>query len=45
MSGQLGQVLYVIAAAMDGVTDVGFAVLMSKLGGLSVLNLDGVQTR
>ena len=35
----------IIAAAMDGVTDVNFAVLMSKLGGLAVLNLDGVQTR
>jgi IMP dehydrogenase len=35
----------VIAAAMDAVTDVNFAVLMSKLGGLAVLNLDGIQTR
>jgi len=35
----------IIAAAMDGVTDVSFAVLMSKLGGLAVLNLEGVQTR
>ena len=35
----------IIAAAMDAVTDVNFAVSMSKLGGLSVLNLDGVQTR
>ena len=35
----------IIAAAMDGVTDVDFAVLMSKLGGLAVLNLEGVQTR
>jgi len=35
----------VIAAAMDAVTDVNFASLMSKLGGLAVLNLDGVQTR
>lgn len=33
------------AAAMDAVTDVSFAVLMSKLGGLGVLNLEGVQTR
>ena len=30
---------------MDAVTDVSFAILMSKLGGLAVLNLDGVQTR
>jgi IMP dehydrogenase len=35
----------ILAAAMDAVTDVNFAVLMSKLGGLAVLNLDGVQTR
>jgi IMP dehydrogenase len=34
-----------IAAAMDGVVDPGFAVEMGKLGGLAVLNLDGVQTR
>jgi len=37
--------LPIIAAAMDGVTDVNFAIRMSKLGGLAVLNLDGVQTR
>jgi len=35
----------ILAAAMDGVVDVRFAVEMSKLGGLAVLNLDGVQTR
>lgn len=35
----------IMAAAMDGVVDVEFAVAMSKLGGLAVLNLDGVQTR
>ena len=35
----------IIAAAMDAVTDVNFAILMSKLGGLAVLNLEGVQTR
>ncbi len=35
----------ILAAAMDGVTDVNFAVLMHKLGGLAVLNLEGVQTR
>ena len=35
----------ILAAAMDGVVDVGFAVAMSKLGGLAVLNLDGIQTR
>lgn len=35
----------IVASAMDAVTDVNFAVLMSKLGGLAVLNLDGIQTR
>ncbi len=35
----------IMAAAMDGVVDVDFAVAMSKLGGIAVLNLDGVQTR
>ncbi len=35
----------IIASAMDAVTDVNFATLMSKLGGLAVLNLEGVQTR
>ncbi|MFH1459197.1 MAG: GuaB3 family IMP dehydrogenase-related protein [Candidatus Omnitrophota bacterium] len=35
----------IIAAAMDGVVDVNFAVKMGQLGGLAVLNLEGVQTR
>jgi IMP dehydrogenase len=35
----------IIAAAMDAVTDVNFATLMSQLGGLAVLNLEGAQTR
>ena len=35
----------ILAAAMDGVVDVKLAVEMSKLGGIAVLNLDGVQTR
>ncbi|OGX40715.1 MAG: inosine 5-monophosphate dehydrogenase [Omnitrophica WOR_2 bacterium RIFCSPLOWO2_12_FULL_50_9] len=35
----------ILAAAMDGVVDVRFAVEMGKLGGIAVLNLDGVQTR
>ena len=29
----------IIAAAMDAVTDVNFAVLMSKMGGLALLHL------
>src|SRR5438094_4971592 len=32
-------------SAMDGVVDVDFAVAMGKLGGVAVLNLDGVHTR
>ncbi|MFQ5681033.1 MAG: GuaB3 family IMP dehydrogenase-related protein [Candidatus Omnitrophota bacterium] len=35
----------ILAAAMDGVVDVRFAVEMGRLGGLAVLNLDGIQTR
>ncbi len=35
----------VLASAMDAVVDPKFAVRMSKLGGLGVLNLDGIQTR
>src|SRR6185436_15079075 len=34
-----------LASAMDGVVDVEFAIAMGELGGLGVLNLDGVQTR
>ncbi|MGB9690740.1 MAG: GuaB3 family IMP dehydrogenase-related protein [Candidatus Sumerlaeaceae bacterium] len=35
----------IIAAAMDGVVDPSFAILMGKLGGLAILNLEGVWTR
>jgi IMP dehydrogenase len=35
----------ILASAMDGVVDVGFAIAMGQLGGLAVLNLEGVQTR
>jgi IMP dehydrogenase len=35
----------ILASAMDGVVDVDFAIAMGQLGGLGVLNLDGVQTR
>jgi IMP dehydrogenase len=37
--------LPVLASAMDGVVDPAFAVTMGKLGGLGVLNLEGIQTR
>ena len=34
-----------LASAMDGVVDAQFAVAMGKLGGLAVLNLDGIHSR
>ena len=34
-----------LASAMDGVVDSKFAVAMGKLGGLAVLNLDGIHSR
>lgn len=34
-----------IASAMDGVVDVSFATKMTQLGGLAVLNSEGIQTR
>ena len=45
---QLGDLKFkvpIIAAAMDGVVDVKFAIEFGKLGGFAVLNLEGVQTR
>lgn len=47
-SWQLGDLRFnvpVLASAMDGVVDTKFAIQMGKLGGLAVLNLEGVQTR
>ncbi|HEY0443409.1 MAG TPA: GuaB3 family IMP dehydrogenase-related protein [Candidatus Limnocylindrales bacterium] len=35
----------VLAAAMDAVVDPAFAAALGRLGGLAVLNLEGVQTR
>jgi IMP dehydrogenase len=35
----------ILASAMDAVVDPKFAIAMHKLGGLAVLNLEGVQTR
>ncbi len=37
--------LPILASAMDGVVDAKFAIAMGKLGGLAVLNLEGVQVR
>lgn len=34
-----------LASAMDGVVDIKLAVEMGKIGGLAVLNLEGLQTR
>ncbi|MBF0330589.1 MAG: GuaB3 family IMP dehydrogenase-related protein [Candidatus Omnitrophica bacterium] len=35
----------ILAASMDGVVNVKFAIEMGKLGGIAVMNLDGIQTR
>lgn len=43
--GNLTREIPIIASAMDGVVDVRMAVLLSQLGALGVLNLEGVQTR
>lgn len=37
--------LPILASAMDGVVDPSFAVKLGRLGGLAVLNLEGLQTR
>src|SRR5207302_1468598 len=37
--------LPIVASAMDSVVDVPFAIALSRLGGMAVLNLEGVQTR
>jgi len=43
--GRLTFPVPILAAAMDAVVDPDFAMLFSKLGGLAVMNLEGVQTR
>lgn len=43
--GELHFPVPIVASAMDAVVDVNFAIAMSKLGGLAVLNLEGIQTR
>ncbi len=43
--GKVNLGIPIIASAMDGVTDVKMAIALSKLGGMAVLNLEGVQTR
>jgi len=43
--GGIEREIPIIASAMDGVVDVRMAVLLSELGALGVLNLEGIQTR
>ncbi len=43
--GNLEREIPIIASAMDSVVDVRMAVLLSQLGALGVLNLEGIQTR
>ncbi len=43
--GSIEREIPIIASAMDGVVDVRMAVLLSELGALGVLNLEGIQTR
>ena len=45
LGDRLQLALPIWASAMDGVVDVDFAIAMGKLGGIAVLNLDGVHTR
>jgi IMP dehydrogenase len=45
---KIGEITFgipIMASAMDAVTDVNFAIQMSKMGGVAVLHLEGVQTR
>ncbi|NER02200.1 MAG: GuaB3 family IMP dehydrogenase-related protein [Okeania sp. SIO3C4] len=43
--GGIEREIPIIASAMDGVIDVKMAVLLSELGAMGVLNLEGIQTR
>jgi len=43
--GSIKREVPIIASAMDGVVDVRMAVLLSELGSMGVLNLEGIQTR
>ena len=43
--GGIEREIPIIASAMDGVIDPRMAVLLSELGALGVLNLEGIQTR
>jgi IMP dehydrogenase len=43
--GSIEREIPIIASAMDGVVDVKMAALLSELGAMGVLNLEGIQTR
>ncbi len=43
--GNIEREIPIIASAMDGVVDVRMAVILSELGALGVLNLEGIQCR
>ena len=43
--GGIERTIPIIASAMDGVVDTRMAILLSELGALGVLNLEGIQTR
>ena len=43
--GGIKREIPIIASAMDGVVDVKMAVLLSEIGAMGVLNLEGIQTR
>ncbi|MEG3435959.1 GuaB3 family IMP dehydrogenase-related protein [Pannus brasiliensis CCIBt3594] len=43
--GTVEREIPIIASAMDGVVDARMAVLLSELGALGVMNLEGIQTR
>ncbi|MEM8642219.1 MAG: GuaB3 family IMP dehydrogenase-related protein [Cyanobacteria bacterium P01_G01_bin.54] len=43
--GGIERQIPILASAMDGVVDTRMAVLLSELGAMGVLNLEGIQTR
>lgn len=43
--GGIDRDIPIIASAMDGVVDVRMAVLLSELGAMGAINLEGIQTR
>ena len=43
--GGIKREIPILASAMDGVVDVKMAVILSELGSIGVLNLEGIQTR